>query len=66
MLFSQAAAGRSADLNRFELLAVLNASADIVDNLSQGCSHRHFNQAGIDDIACQRKGLCSRASFCAD
>ena len=66
MLFRKASAGRTADLNGFEFLAVFDSAADIVHNLSQGRPHRHFDQSRIDDIACQGKGLCSGAALCTD
>ena len=66
MLLGQAAAGGAADLHRFELGAIPHTAADVEDDLPQGGTHGHFDQAGVLDVARQGKSLGARAVFRAD
>ena len=49
----QTAAQRAAGLHGLELLAVGDAAADVEDDLAQRDAHRHFDQAGVVDLAGQ-------------
>ena len=62
MFFRDAAAGRAAGLHGLELLAAGNAVADLVDDVPERHAHRHFDQAGIFDLADQGKDLGALAS----
>ena len=55
MLFRQATARRASGLYGFELLAVLDAAADFIDYLTQGSSHRYFNQTYIINLTSKGK-----------
>ena len=66
MLFRQTSAGRSADLYGFKLRAFFESAADIINDLTQGTSHRHFDQTGIFDCTGQGECFGSRASGCSD
>ena len=46
-----AAAGGAADLHRLELLAVLDAAADVEDQVAEAGAHGHLDQAAVDDLA---------------
>ena len=48
---------RTAGLNGFELLTVLDAASDVKNNFAQGNAHGHFDQTWLDDVAADRKGL---------
>ncbi len=63
MCRGNAPARRPAGLDRFELLAVLNASADVVDHFFERDAHRHFDQAGVLDLAREREHLGALAFF---
>ena len=63
MLFRQASAGRAADLDSFELLAVLDAAADVIDDFAERRAHRDFDQAGVDHVARESKCFGSGAGF---
>ena len=52
-----AAAGRAADLHGLELLAVGDAAADVEDDLADGRTHGHLDQARVHDVARQGEGL---------
>src|SRR5574344_365139 len=57
VLLRQAAAGRTADLHGLELLAVLDAAANIENDLAQRRPHRDLHKTGVDHIARKRKGF---------
>jgi hypothetical protein len=57
MLLGDAAAGGAADLRCLELLGRRGPAADIVDQIAQGHSNRHFDQPGVLDRAGQREDL---------
>ena len=57
VLSRDAAAGRTAGLRRFELLAVRDAAADVFDDLAQGRSHRDLHQTGVVDLAAEGEDL---------
>ena len=63
LLRGQTAAGRTAALYRFELLAVLNAAGNIEHDFPQGNAHGHFRQTGFVDFACQAEYLAAFALF---
>ena len=65
-LGGDAAAGRAAGLDRLELLAAGHAAADVVDDLAERGAHRHFDQAGVLDLAGQGEDLGAAALFGAD
>ena len=66
MLLRQTSAGRSADLHRLELGAVLQTAADIEDDLPKGASHGHLDQTCVLNGTGQGEGLRSRRSFRTD
>ena len=66
VLLGQAAAGRAADLHGLELFAVLDAAADVVDDLAQRRAHGHLDQAGVVDVAGEGEGLRAGAALGAD
>jgi hypothetical protein len=51
------AAGRTAGLCSFKLFAVWNAAANFLDYLPQCCSHRHFDESNVCDIAAKGEYL---------
>ena len=53
VLSGEAAARRTAGLDGLELASVLDATADFVDNLTQGDAHRDFDKTHVVDLACQ-------------
>ena len=57
MLGRDAAAGRTAGLSRFELLAVGDTAADLFDDLAQGGAHGDLDQTGVVDLAAESKDL---------
>ena len=59
----EAAAHRAAGLDGFEALVVLDAAADVVDDLAQGDAQRHFDQTGMLHIAGEGEGLGAFALF---
>jgi len=66
VLLGQAAARGAADLHRLEFLAVLDAAADVEDDLAQRRAHRHLDQSRVDHVARQGEGLCAGAFLRAD
>ena len=66
MLFGKTAAGGAADLYRLELLAVLDAAADVKDDLPQGGAHGDLNEAGVYHVAGEGEGLGAGALLGAD
>ena len=59
VLGSEAAAGGTAGLHGFELAAVLDAAADLVDDLTQGDAHGDLDQTHVVDLAGQSEHLGS-------
>ncbi len=57
VLGSQASARRTTGLDGLELTAVLDAAANLVDNLTQGDAHRNLDKADVVDLACEGKHL---------
>ena len=57
MLLGETAAGGAADLHRLELLAVLDAAADLEDDLAQGGAHGDLDQTGVAHVAGKGEGL---------
>ena len=61
----QAAAGRPADLNRFEVVAhqlaivIGDSATDVANDAAQGGAEGHFDQAGVGHVASKGKGLGS-------
>ena len=53
----EAAAGRTAGLDRLEFLVIRYTAADIVDDLAEGQAHRYFDKTGAVDLPGQREGL---------
>ena len=66
MLFRQTAAGGAANLNRLEFRAVLQAAANIEDDLPQGGAHGHLDQAGVLNGAGEGEGLAAGAAGSTD
>ena len=66
VLFGQAAAGRTAGLDGFELLATGDAAADFIDELAEGRSHRDLNEADVVDLAAEGEDLRAFGAFGAD
>ena len=52
-----AAAGGAAELHGLELLAVLDAAADVEDDVAQRGAHGHLGEAAVDDLAGEAKAL---------
>src|SRR5208337_2949167 len=65
-LFRDAAAGRSTGLHGLEFMAFGNAAANLKNDLAEGRSHGHLNQADIAHLACECKDLGTLAFLCAD
>src|SRR5512135_627481 len=65
-MLRDAAAHRTASLNRLELFAVLDPTRDVKDDIAQGGSERDFDQTGAHDIAREREGFRPLAFLCAD
>ena len=55
--FGDAAARRPADLDGLEFAAAGDAAADAVDDLPERDAHRHFDEAGVGDLADEREDL---------
>src|SRR6056297_75751 len=47
MVLCNHSAGGSAGLHSLKLFPICNSPSDIVHNLSEGRSHRHFHQTGV-------------------
>ena len=52
-----AAAGGAAELDGLELPAVLDAAADVEDDVAQRRAHGHLDEAAVDDLAGEAEGL---------
>ncbi|OPZ46054.1 MAG: hypothetical protein BWY94_00921 [Actinobacteria bacterium ADurb.BinA094] len=61
-----AAAGGAAELDGLELAAVLDAAADVEDDLAQGGAHRHLGEAAVDQFAGEAEGLGAAAVLGAE
>ena len=61
-----AAAGRTADLNRLEPFPVLHPPADLLDDGTQGYAHCDFHDSGADHFSGESEHLCSPAPFRPD
>ena len=59
MFLGKAAAGGTSRLNGLELLAALDAASDIVDDLAEGRTHGHLDEAHVVDLAGQGEHLGS-------
>ena len=59
VLCRDTSAGRAAGLCCFELLAIRDAAADLFDDLAQSGTHWDLYEAGVVDLAAQRKYLGS-------
>ena len=59
MFLGKAAAGGTSCLNGLELLAALDAASDVVDDLAEGRTHRHLDEAHVVDLAGQGEHLGS-------
>ena len=66
MLLRETAAARPADLHGLEFLPVLDAAADIENDLAQRRSHRHLDETGVADVSRKRKGLGAGGGRVAD
>ena len=66
VLFRQAATRRPPGLYRLELLPVLDASTNLVDDLTKSDTHRHLYQPHIIDLPCKGKHFCPFRFFGAD
>ena len=66
VLLGEAAAGGAADLHRLELLPVLDAPADVEDDLPQGGAHGDLDEAGVHHVAGEGEGLGPGALLGAD
>ena len=56
-----AAARRTTELHGLEGLAVLDAAADVEDDVAQRRAHRHLDETAVDDLAGQAEGLGAAA-----
>ena len=61
-----AAARRPAELHGLELAAVLDAAADVEDDVAERRPHGDLGEAAVDDLAGQREGLGALAGLAAD
>ena len=61
-----AAAGRAAELHGLELLAVLDAAADVEDDVAERGAHGHLGEAAVDDLAGEAEGLGALARVVAE
>jgi hypothetical protein len=61
-----ATAGWAAGLNRLEGVTVDDAATNVVDNLADGDAERHFDQAGVVDLASQGTDLRAAAALRAE
>ena len=59
MLCRDTSAGRTTGLCCFEFLAIRDAAADLFDDLAQSGTHWDLYEAGVVDLAAQRKYLGS-------
>ena len=66
MFGGNAAAGRAAGLHRLDRAAVGHAAAHLLDDVPQRRAHRHFDQAGVANLAGERKDLGPLALLGAD
>jgi hypothetical protein len=57
VLARDGAAGRAAQLGRFELAVVGDAAGDVVDDVAQGDAHVDFHQADVVDLAREGEDL---------
>lgn len=57
------AAGGTACLSGFELLAVRNTAADFFYDFAQCCAHRNFNKTCICNLAAESEYLCTLGLF---
>ena len=51
------AAGRTAGLSSLELMAATDTATDVEDDLTEGRSHRNFDEAGVVDLARESEHL---------
>src|SRR5699024_136557 len=66
VLFGKAASRRASGLYGLELLAVLDAAADVEYHLPQGGAHRHFDEAHVIDLAREGEHLRTLALLGTD
>src|SRR5574344_1000966 len=66
MFFCKTCTARTSDLYSLEFTFPSHASANVEDDLSQGSSHRNFNQSCICNVSSKGEGLGSRAVGCSD
>ena len=59
ILSRDTSAGRTACLCSLELLAVWYAAADLLDNFTQGSTHRYLNKTYVCDLTAQSEYLCT-------
>ena len=59
----ETSAGRTAGLGSLELLAVRNAAADLLYDLTQGGAHRDFHKTGVLDLAAECEHLGALGGF---
>src|SRR5690606_26517008 len=58
--------GSPSGLRHLKLPAPGNPSSYLIDNLAQGDTHRHFNEAFAVDVPCHGKDLSARTPRCAE
>ena len=63
MLCGDAAAGRTARLSSFELLAAGDTAADVVNDFAERRAHRNFDKTGVVNLSAESKHLCALALF---
>ena len=66
VLLGEAAAGGAAGLDGLELLAALDAAADVVDDLAERRAHRDFDEADVVDLAGEGEDLGTLGLLGAD
>ena len=66
LILDQTSAGRTTDLYTLKCSTTLKTAADIIDDLTERGSHRHFNKACVLNRSCKGECLGTRASLCSD
>lgn len=66
MLGWDATTAWSTSLDCFEALSIRNTLTNIIDDRAQRGSHRHFDQASVDDLASECEDFGAFAALRAD
>ena len=66
LIFDQTSTGWSTDLYTFESSSALQATTDIINDMTKTGTHWYFDQTCVFNCTGQGEGLGSRASFCSN